>query len=262
MVITLRGVASGWFALNVFSGAVAQSVLLKLLSRPELHNLRPKAFTLWPLIVDGRVVWDRAVVRPGSAVEVRVAFFERELGERLLSQIPESLHIFGAEVKVSELVIREVALAPRSEAVFRVEFLSPARFETPPYVRRPVPVFDLTPRPLNIFKSAVKTAMRLGLVDVGWARRFLRWAYASVGVVDFGCGGRCTVAVRLAGGRRVRGFVGWAVYRAFETSMLGDMWRVLSIAEAFGVGSNRPLGFGAVRIAPVYGGASGAGRRG
>jgi CRISPR/Cas system endoribonuclease Cas6 (RAMP superfamily) len=30
--------------------------------------------------------------------------------------------------------------------------------------------------------------------------------------------------------------------------MLEDMWRVLSVAEAFGVGSNRPLGLGAVRV--------------
>jgi Uncharacterized conserved protein len=84
-----------------------------------------------------------------------------------------------------------------------------------------------------------------------WARRFLRWAYASVGVADFGCRGRCVVSVRLSGGRRLRGFVGWALYRAFETSMVGDMWRMLSVAEAFGVGSNRPLGLGAVRVTPL-----------
>ena len=118
-------------------------------------------------------------------------------------------------------------------------------------MKRPAPVYDLTPRPLNLFKSAVKTAMRLGLVDARWARRFLRWAYASVGVADFGCRGRCVVPVRLSGGRRLRGFVGWALYRAFETSMVGDMWRMLSVAEAFGVGSNRPLGFGAVRVTPL-----------
>jgi CRISPR/Cas system endoribonuclease Cas6 (RAMP superfamily) len=45
------------------------------------------------------------------------------------------------------------------------------------------------------------------------------------------------VTVSLTGGRRLRGFVGWALYRAFETSMLDDMWRVLSVAEAFGVGT-------------------------
>jgi CRISPR/Cas system endoribonuclease Cas6 (RAMP superfamily) len=33
--------------------------------------------------------------------------------------------------------------------------------------------------------------------------------------------------------------------------MVGDMWRVLSVAEAFGVGSNRSLGLGAVRITPL-----------
>jgi CRISPR/Cas system endoribonuclease Cas6 (RAMP superfamily) len=33
--------------------------------------------------------------------------------------------------------------------------------------------------------------------------------------------------------------------------MLGDMWRILSLAEAFGVGSNRSLGLGAVRVTPL-----------
>jgi CRISPR/Cas system endoribonuclease Cas6 (RAMP superfamily) len=33
--------------------------------------------------------------------------------------------------------------------------------------------------------------------------------------------------------------------------MVGDMWRMLSVAEAFGVGSNRPLGLGAVRVTPL-----------
>jgi CRISPR-associated endoribonuclease Cas6 len=106
--------------------------------------------------------------------------------------------------------------------------------------------------------------MRLGLADLKWARKFLRWAIASVGVPDFGCRcetrrrrdqrsyiGKCTAAAELSGGRRLRGFVGWAVYRAFETSMLEDMWRVLSVAEAFGVGSNRSLGLGAVRVTPL-----------
>jgi CRISPR/Cas system endoribonuclease Cas6 (RAMP superfamily) len=33
--------------------------------------------------------------------------------------------------------------------------------------------------------------------------------------------------------------------------MLEDMWRVLSVAEAFGVGSNRSLELSAVRITPL-----------
>jgi len=52
------------------------------------------------------------------------------------------------------------------------------------------------PRPLNVFKSVV---VRLGLAGVGWAGRLLRWAYASVGIVDFGCRGRCVVSARLSG---------------------------------------------------------------
>ncbi len=259
-VVVFRGYLERSVIINFFSGYLAHAVVYRLL--PGLSERGPKPFTLRPLLFNGRPVLGKTIVEAGSQVELHVAFFEPNLAERFMETLNSGFELFGAKVEPISLSLWQVP-RPIADAlpVFRAEFLSPTRFETPPYVRRPVPVFDLTPRPLNIFKSAVKTAMRLGLVDVGRARRFLRWAYASVGVVDFGCGRRCTVAVRLAGGRRVRGFVGWAVYRAFETSMLGDMWRMLSIAEAFGVGSNRPLGFGAVRIAPVYGGASGAGRR-
>jgi Uncharacterized conserved protein len=97
----------------------------------------------------------------------------------------------------------------------------------------------------------VKTAMRLGLADARLARRFLRWVYASIGVVDFGCRKKCIVSVRLSRGRKLRGFVGLAVYHAFETPMVADMWRMLSVAEAFGVGSNRPLSLGVVKITPL-----------
>ncbi|AKT33925.1 CRISPR-associated endoribonuclease Cas6 [Pyrobaculum sp. WP30] len=215
--------------------------------------MRPKPFTVWPLVVDGKPLWDRGIVNSGALLELRVAFLNRALGEEFFSIMASTRRflLFKSEVVIDTISAREVRLTSSSSSAFRVEFLSPTRFETPPYVKRPTPVYDLTPRPLNLFKSAVKTAMRLGLVDARWARRFLRWAYASVGVADFGCRGRCVVSVRLSGGRRLRGFVGWALYRAFETSMLGDMWRMLSVAEAFGVGSNRPLGLGAVRVTPL-----------
>jgi len=72
-----------------------------------------------------------------------------------------------------------------------------------------------------------------------------RWAYAAVGITDF----RTKPAtVQLTRGRTARGFIGWAVYRAFETSMLTPMWRVLAAAADFGIGSTRSLGFGAVKI--------------
>ena len=129
-----------------------------------------------------------------------------------------------------------------------MEFLSPTRFETPPYVRRPAPVYDVTPSPRNILKSALKTAERLGPWGPAESRRFYRWAYAAVGIIDYRVR---LVTTSLGGGWRARGFVGWAVYRAFETSMLGEMWRALSAAADFGLGANRPLGFSAVRITPL-----------
>jgi len=265
-VVTVRGLASGGFVVNVFSGAVAQSVVLALLNEPGLHDVRPKPFTVWPLVVNGRVVWNRALAPAGAAVELRAAFFDGGLAEVFMERVMEAgrFRLFNAEVAVGEVEVRRVAPAAGSSSKFKVEFLSPTRFETPPYVKRRVPVFDMAPSPRNLFKSAVKTAMRLGLVDLRWARKFFRWAIASVGVLDFGCRcetrrgrdqrgyvGKCTAAAELSGGRILRGFVGWAVYRAFETSMLEDMWRVLSVAEAFGVGSNRSLGLGAVRVMPL-----------
>ena len=99
-----------------------------------------------------------------------------------------------------------------------MEFLSLTRFETPPYVRRPAPVYDMTPFPRNILKSALKTAERLGLWGPAESRRFYRWAYAAVGIIDYRVR---FVTTSPGGGWRARGFVGWAAYRAFETSMLG-----------------------------------------
>jgi len=268
-VVAVRGLASSGFAINVFSGAVAQSIVLALLEEPGLHEARPKPFTVWPLVVDGRVAWNKALAGAGAAVELRAAFLDGKLADVFQERITAAgrFKVFNAEVKVGEVEIRRVVPAAGSSPKFRVEFLSPTRFETPPYVKRPAPVYDQAPSPRNLFKSAVKTAIRLGLADLSWARKFLRWVIASVGLLDFGCrcqtrrgrlpgnrGGcacKCTTAAQLSGGRRLRGFAGWAVYRAFETSMVEDMWRMLSIAEAFGVGSNRPLGFGAVRITPV-----------
>ena len=253
MIVEVKGILAENAVISTFSGAIAQSIVLSLLNNPGLHGMRPKPFTVWPLVVDGKPLWDRGIVNSGALLELRVAFFDRALGEEFFSIMASTRRflLFKWEVVIDTISAREVRLTSSSSSAFRVEFLSPTRFETPPYVKRPAPVYDVTPRPLNLFKSAVKTAMRLGLVDARWARRFLRWAYASVGVVDFGCRRRCVVSVRLSGGRRLRGFVGWALYRAFETSMLEDMRRVLSVAEAFGVGSNRPLGLGAVRITPL-----------
>jgi CRISPR-associated endoribonuclease Cas6 len=249
-VVTVRGLASSGFVVNVFSGAVVQSIVLDLLDEPRLHDVRPKPFTVWPLVVNGRVVWNRTLAGAGAAVELRAAFFNGGLADMFAKRVVEAgrFKLFNAEVMVGEAGVRRIVPAAGSSPKFRVEFLSPTRFETPPYVRRPAPVYDITPSPRNLFKSAARTALRLGLIGLRDAVRIYKWAYAAVGVLDYRAR---PVTVYLSGGRRLRGFVGWALYRAFETSMVGDMWRVLSVAEAFGVGSNRSLGLGAVRITPL-----------
>ncbi|KUO87702.1 MAG: hypothetical protein AT715_06245 [Thermoproteus sp. JCHS_4] len=97
-------------------------------------------------------------------------------------------------------------------------------------------------------ESALKTAERLGLWGPRESKRIYRWAYAAVGIADFRVR---PVTVSLGRGRTARGFVGWAAYRAYEASMLKEMWLALSAADEFGLGASRPLGFGAVRITPL-----------
>jgi CRISPR/Cas system endoribonuclease Cas6 (RAMP superfamily) len=88
----------------------------------------------------------------------------------------------------------------------------------------------------------------LGLWGPSESRRLYRWAYAAVGITDFRVR---PLTVQLTRGRTARGYIGWAVYRAFETSMLKEMWRALAAAADFGLGSSRSLGLGAVKIIPI-----------
>ncbi|NAZ33255.1 MAG: CRISPR-associated endoribonuclease Cas6 [Pyrobaculum sp.] len=257
-VVAFRGNLERGVAINLFSGYLAHSVVHRLLR--GLPERGPKPFTVWPLLIDGRPAVGLAAAAAGAEVELRAAFFDEELGRRFMEAVEGGFDLFGARVAPAELEFwRPPRPAARQTPAFRVEFLSPTRFETPPYVRRPRPVYDLTPAPRNVFKSALKTAERLGLWGPAESKRLYRWAYAAVGITDFRIR---PVAVSLTGGRTARGFVGWAVYRAFETSMLGEMWRALSAAADFGLGANRPLGFGAVRITPLEGTARPSPRRG
>jgi CRISPR-associated endoribonuclease Cas6 len=246
-VVVFRGFLERGVALNFFSGYLVHAVVHRLL--PGLPERGPKPFTVWPLVVDGKPALGPTAAPAGAEVELRAAFFDEELGHRFAEAVQSGFELFGVRVVPVGL---EFWMLPRPAAqqtpAFKVEFLSPVRFETPPYVKRPVPVYDITPSPRNLFKSAAKTALRLGLIGLRDAVRIYKWAYAAVGILDYRTK---PVTVFLSGGRRLRGSVGWAVYRAFETSMLEDMWRILSTAEAFGVGSNRPLGLGAVRVTPL-----------
>jgi CRISPR-associated endoribonuclease Cas6 len=246
-VVVFRGFLERGMALNFFSGYLVHAVVHRLL--PGLPERGPKPFTVWPLVVDGKPALGLTAAPAGAEVELRAAFFNEELGHRFAEAVQSGFELFGVRVVPVGL---EFWMLPRPAAqqtpAFKVEFLSPVRFETPPYVKRPVPVYDITPSPRNLFKSAARTALRLGLIGLRDAVRIYKWAYAAVGILDYRTR---PVTVFLSGGRRLRGSVGWALYRAFETSMLEDMWRVLSVAEAFGVGSNRPLGLGAVRVMPL-----------
>jgi len=246
-VVVFRGFLERGVAINFFSGYLAHALVHRYL--PGLPERGPKPFTVWPLVVDGRPALGPAAVPAGARVELRAAFFDEELGHRFVEAVYAGFELFGARVVPAEVEFWRAPRPPAAETpAFKVEFLSPTRFVTPPYVRRPRPVYDITPSPRNLFKSALKTAERLGLWGSSVSKRLYRWAYAAVGITDFRVR---PVTVQLGRGRTARGFIGWAVYRAFEPSMLRDMWRALAAAADFGVGSTRSLGFGAARITPL-----------
>jgi len=251
-VVVARGRTRGAVALAGFSGTVAQAIVLELLGAGELHGARPKPFAVWPLVAGGRPLLDGAALREGAAVELRVGFAVRELARRFVEEVSARgvFRLFGVEVSVEEVEFWEAPRRLEERPCFKVEFLSPTRFETQPYYRRKTPVYDFTPRPLNLFLSAVAYGRRFGFLKLGTP--FLRWVYTYVGLTDFGCRGPCVRTVRLLGGGVARGFVGWALYRAFDTRRLSDLWRALAVAEAFNVGTGRGMGLGAVRITPLY----------
>ncbi len=246
-VVVFRGFLERGVVISFFSGYLAHALVHRFL--PGLPERGPKPFTVWPLVVDGRPAIGQTAAPAGAEVKLRAAFFNEELGRSFAEAVLSGFSLFDARVVPAEV---EFWKAPRPAAqqtpAFKVEFLSPTRFVTPPYVRRPRPVYDITPSPRNLFKSALKTAERLGLWGSSESRRLYRWAYAAVGITDFRVR---PVTVQLGRGRTARGFVGWAVYRAFEPSLLKEMWRALTAAGDFGVGSTRSLGFGAVKITPL-----------
>ena len=246
-VVVFRGFLERGVVISFFSGYLAHALVHRFL--PELPGRGPKPFTVWPLVVNGKPAIEPAAVPAGARVELRAAFFDEELGHRFVEAVYAGFELFGARVVPAEVEFWRAPRPPAAETpAFKVEFLSPTRFVTPPYVRRPRPVYDITPSPRNLFKSALKTAERLGLWGSSVSKRLYRWAYAAVGITDFRVR---PVTVQLGRGRTARGFIGWAVYRAFEPSMLRDMWRALAAAADFGVGSTRSLGFGAARITPL-----------
>ena len=246
-VVAFRGFLERGVAINFFSGYLVHALVHRLL--PGLPERGPKPFTVWPLVVDGRPALGPTATPAGAEVVFRAAFFDEELGRRFVEAVYAGFEVFGVRVVPAVVEFWRAPRPPAAETLaFKVEFLSPTRFETPPYVKRPRPVFDITPTFRNVFKSALKTAERLGLWESSVSKRLYRWAYATVGITDYRIK---PVTVQLTRGRTARGFIGWAVYRAFETSMLTLMWRALAAAADFGLGSTRSLGFGAVKITPL-----------
>ena len=246
-VVMFRGFLERGVVISFFSGYLAHALVHRFL--PGLPGRGPKPFAVWPLVVDGKPAVGPTAVPAGAEVVLRAAFFDEELGRRFVEAVYAGFELFGARVVPAVVEFWRAPRPPAAETpAFKVEFLSPTRFATPPYVRRPRPVFDITPAVRNVFKSALKTAERLGLWTSSVSKRLYRWAYATVGITDFRVR---PLTVQLTRGRTARGFIGWAVYRAFETSMLTLMWRALAAAADFGLGSTRSLGFGAAKITPL-----------
>jgi len=262
-VVRVVLVAREGFSLGGFTGTVVESLVLRL-TDPSLHGARPKPFSVTPLFLKGRPVVDLAVVGPGNLLEFRVGFagegLARGFVERLLGG---GVELFGRRVEVAEVEMRDVWLDPLpGERCFKLEFLTPTRFATPPLYRRRRALFDFLPRPLTLFKSAVRHGRALGLVKLG--APFLRWVYTYVALTDVGCWCRkrgsadkgrnycsCVRTVKLPNGGVARGFVGWALYRVYGRRRLADVWKTIRLMEAFNVGTGRGMGLGVVRATPL-----------
>lgn len=256
-VVIVRGKPSEAIAMVGFTGTVAESLVVSILGG-GLHDVRPKPFSVTPFFVNGRPALDKAIAGPGDLLEFRAAFAQRELAEKFVASVAQGFSLFGKRVVVEELEFSGVFSSPLPDArCFKLEFLTPLRFAVKPLYKRRRAVFDFLPRPLSVFKSAVRHGRALGLLKLG--APFLRWVHTYVALTDFGCRGRCIATVRLPNGGVARGFVGWALYRSFGKRRLADMWRALRVAEAFNLGTGRGMGLGVVKVVPLEcpGGAGG-----
>ncbi|AAL62618.1 conserved hypothetical protein [Pyrobaculum aerophilum str. IM2] len=247
--VRVLGRLAGGVVLTGFSGTLVESLVVSRLGG-WLHDAKPKPFAVSPLFAGGRPVLDGAALGQGTEVEFRVGFADELLALRFVDSLSGGVTLFGKPLELAELEFRDVSSEPLpSTPCFKVEFLSPTRFAVKPLYKRRRALFDFTPRPLNLFKSAVRQGRALGLLRLGGP--FLRWVYTYVALTDFGCWGKCVRTVKLLGGGVARGFVGWALYRAFGRRRLADVWRALRVAEVFNVGTGRGMGLGAVRVTPL-----------
>jgi CRISPR-associated endoribonuclease Cas6 len=247
----------GPIAFTSFTGTMAESLVLRLLKAggadsESLHNAAVKPFSVTPFFVDGRPVTARAAVEPGKPLWLRVSFADEGLAKAFLDGFTKGASLFGVALRPLEAEVTTLdygALPPgwRDDAqCFKLEFLTPVRFATPSLYPRRAPVFEFVPRPLALFRSAIKHGRDLGVTKLG--APFLKWVYTYVAMTDFGCKGKCVVTVPLTGGRVARGFLGWALYRAFSRRRLKSMWRALSLMALFNVGTGKPMGLGVVDV--------------
>ncbi|MGC9170067.1 MAG: CRISPR-associated endoribonuclease Cas6 [Thermoproteus sp.] len=232
-----------------FTGTVAEAVALKHLGE-GLHDARPKPFSAKPIFHNGRPVVDKAAIAPGDLVELSFGLASEEMAWRLVDGVAgKGVELFGKRLAVEEVEVRNAFLDLPTTQCFKLEFLSPTRFAVRPLYKRRRALFDFTPRPLNLFKSAVRHGRALGLVRLG--APFLKWVHTYVALTDFGCFGKCVKTVEMPNGGLARGFVGWALYRAFGKRRTADMWRAIRLMETFNVGTGRGMGLGAVKATPL-----------
>lgn len=231
-----------------FTGTVVLSLVVSKLD-PALHDAKPKPISVTPLYHNGKPIIDAAAVAPGDLLEFRVGAADEKLVQKLVDSL-DTVELFGKKLAIEAVEFSHIYLEPLPRTpCFKAEFQTPLRFATPPLYKRRRPVFEFLPRPLTLFKSAVKHARQLGLTKLGIP--FLKWIYTYVALTDFGCQGRCVHTVRLPKGGIARGFVGWALYKAFNQKRLEDMWHVLRLIETFNVGTGRGMGLGVVKITPL-----------
>ncbi|CCC81906.1 CRISPR-associated endoribonuclease Cas6 [Thermoproteus tenax] len=248
-IVRISAVAQELVIIVGFTGTVVESLVIKALERPDLHDARTKPFSVWPLLHNGRPVLSAAAVAPGDLLEIRAGFADEDMARKFAESVGRSLELFGRRLSVEAVEVKSAFFQMPEAQCFKLEFLTPLRFAVPPIYRRRRALFDFLPRPLSLFKSAVRHGRQLGLTKLGTP--FLKWVHTYVALTDFGCRRRCVVTVELPGGGLARGFVGWALYRSFGRRRLRDLWTVIKLMEALNVGTGRTMGLGAVRATPL-----------
>lgn len=207
-----------------------------------------------------------------------------EMGRRYVGRISvldEDLWLFdavsklGSEFKCSgsygsfSVSIAEVEVLPMSSLklelpeVFKVVFRTPtilsSKLMCPPTLADKVrPMHRLIPQPSLIFSHLLRMwntfappDLRIGKQSE-WAPYLLgRQADITLVEVDYNVKPETVVVGRDSEGklRKVRGFMGWIMYRSIAPRRLHETYsRLLALAQLVGVGRSRGIGFGHVTI--------------